>query len=110
MPNITIVEEQPLTIIEMKEKLAVVEKRDKEMSMKAQKTKTYLAAYAPKTNKVEGYKKKLLDLQISRLKERHMVKLIDLMPKDIDEIRTIFAGENLTLKQEDLTKILQTLK
>ena len=94
MPNITIIEEKPLTLSEMKEKLAEIEKRDKGLSLKAQKTKDYLATYVPRVKKVDDLKKALQDLQISRLKERNMVKLIDLKPKDIDEIRTIFAGEN----------------
>jgi DNA-directed RNA polymerase subunit F len=110
MPNITIVEEKPLTLIELKEKILAVEKRDNELSMKAQKTRDYLAEHASKSKKVEELKKALADLQISRLKERHIVKLIDLAPKNIDEIRSIFAGENLTVKQEDLTRILDTLK
>lgn len=110
MPNITIIEEKPLTLIEFKEKLVDIEKRDKEISMKAQKTKDYLTAYASKTKKVADARKSLQDLQISRLKERHIIKLIDLSPKNIDEIRSIFSGENLTVKQEDLNRILEALK
>lgn len=110
MPNITIIEEKPLTLIEFKEKLAEVEKADKEISMKAQKTRDYLGTYASKTKKVADIRKNLQELQISRLKERHITKLIDLSPKNIDEIRLIFSGENLTVKQEDLNRILEALK
>ena len=62
------------------------------------------------SKKVKEVRKKLEELGISRLKPRHVNKIIDIMPKDIGSLRAVFAGENITLKQEDLKKILECLK
>ena len=32
------------------------------------------------------------------------------MPKDTDSIKALFTGESVTLKQEDLQKVLECLK
>lgn len=111
MSSIEVIEEKPLTLAEMREKLVEVQKRDKELNLRAKKTKEYLDHFAGlKLKKIEEIKKKLEGLKISRLKERHIVKLIDILPKDLGSLRLIFSGENVTLKQEDLTKILNILK
>ena len=54
--------------------------------------------------------KELEKLNIPRLKERQMVKIIDILPTDIDSLRTLLIGENLIIKQEDLIKIVDVVK
>ena len=51
-----------------------------------------------------------MKLNISRLKDKHINKIVDLLPNDVDDLKSILSGENLTLKQEDLTKIVETIK
>ena len=111
MAEIIIKNETPLSPIELKEKLEDIKKRDKTLNPKALKTMEYLDKFA-KINKkqAEEIKKKIQELDISRIKEKHVAKLIDLMPEDIDSLKIIFASENLTLKQEDLQKILEIIK
>ena len=111
MGRIEIIEEKPLTLIETKELLLKIEKRDKEISTRIQKTKEYLNKFAKLTKKeVKELKEKLLKLNITRLKEKTIAKIIDLQPNDIDSLRTILTAENLTLKQEDLQKIIECFK
>ena len=111
MAEIIIKNEVPLSPIELKEKLEEIKKRDKTLSSKALKTMEYLDKFR-KINKkqAEEIKKKIQELNISRIKDKHVAKLIDLMPEDIDSLKIIFASENLTLKQEDLQKILEIIK
>lgn len=110
MSEITILSEKPLTLSELKEKLAKIEKRDKELSFRANKTKEYLANFTVKEKGISALKKKIEELNISRIKERHIVKLIDVMPKDIDSLKMILSGESLTLKEEDYQKLLEALQ
>lgn len=111
MGRIEIIEEKPLTMVETRELLSQIEKRDKELPTRTQKTKEYLNKFAKLSIKeVNELKEKLLKLNITRLKERTIAKLIDVNPKDIDSLRTILTAENLTLKQEDLQKIVECLK
>lgn len=109
MPEIEIINEAPLTLNELKTKLDAVKKRDKEIGFRANKTSEYLASFTTKKPK-EDLRKKIEGLNISRLKDRHIAKLVDVQPEDMESVRTLFIGENLTLKQEDLKRITECLK
>ena len=110
MGDITVLSETPLTMSELKEKLAKIEKRDKELNFRANKTKEYIANFSIKEKGIAELKKKLEELSIGRVKDRHIAKLIDLNPKDADSIKVILSGEALTLKEEDYNKILDVLQ
>lgn len=111
MAEIIIKNEIPLSLINVKEKLEEIKKRDKALSQKASRTVEYAERFT-KINKKQAVEinKKIQELNISRIKDKHIAKLTDLMPDDIDSLRIIFASENLTLKQEDLQKILEIIK
>lgn len=110
MADIKIMEEKPLTLAELKEKLEVIEKRDKDISFRANKTKEYLNAFSiKKLKEVETLKKKIEELNVPRLKDRHIAKIIDISPKDMDSLRLLLSGEAITVRDEDLKKILSLL-
>lgn len=110
MSEVTVISEKPLTMAELKEKLAKIEKRDKELGFRANKTKEYLGNFALKEKNVAAIKKKMEALEIPRMKDRHIAKLIDMNPKDADSIKVILSGESLTLKEEDYAKIVDALQ
>ena len=111
MSDIEVIEETPISLLELKEKLEVVKKRDKELNFRGNKTEDYLNALSKMhSKKAEELNKELASLDISRLKERQLKKIVDVQPKDIDSLRSILSGENLTLKTEDLDKIVATVK
>ncbi len=105
-----ILTEKPITMLEVKEVLESIEKKN-ELSVKSKKTKEYLNTFVKlDKKKVEEFKKKLEKLDISRLRDRHIVKIIDLMPDNTDSLKVILSGENITLKVEDLEKIISIVK
>lgn len=53
-------------------------------------------------------KKKLEDLELMKLKIEHIVKIIDFMPEDAEELNKIFIGINLD--EDETKKILETVK
>lgn len=111
MVEMKITEEKPLTLVELSEKIDKIKKRDKELGSRAERIKEYLNKFVKlKTKRVGELKKELDNLNIPRLKERHMVKLIDILPRDMDSLKMIFAGEDVTIKQDDLEKILNVIK
>lgn len=111
MANVEIVNEVPLTMAELKEKIEEIKKRDKELKPRTLKTHEYLEKFVSiKGKDAIKIKEELLKLQIPRLKERHIIKIIDIMPKDVETLKLIFVGENITIKQDDLEKILNALK
>ena len=100
-------EKKPVTISEAKEILKEV-KRQNYVQKQA-------LEYATKFSKLSVTKSKklideLLEAGIPRIKDRHLVKLADLMPHTHDEMRAIFAKEEITLTKQDLDKVLEILK
>ena len=111
MPDIEIINETPLTMHEMKEKLESLKKELKEeFPQRATKTFEYINSFAKDKKNIEESLKKLQSLDIARLKPRHIVKVLDIYPDDIETLKAIFTGENITLKQDDLKKILECIK
>jgi DNA-directed RNA polymerase subunit F len=107
MAELEIINEHPITMGELKEKLDAI-KKNHELGFRATKTEEYLNTFTKqKVKDIEEKKKKLKDLNILRLKETHIAKIIDLQPKDMDSLKAIFAGENVSLKQEDMKRVLE---
>jgi DNA-directed RNA polymerase subunit F len=48
-------------------------------------------------------------LQIEKLNKAHAVALVDLMPKNADEVRLIFAKERFVLEDGDINKVLEAV-
>ena len=49
-------------------------------------------------------------LDMAKIKREHMVKIVDLMPEDAEDLRKIFAGGDVTLSQDETNSILEKLK
>src|SRR3989344_6273914 len=108
MANLDVINETPLSMQELKDKLDDIKKRDKDLNPRGIKTYDYINKFLKKDTKKN--KEKLGELGILRLKDKHINKIIYLLPKDVDELKSILQGENLTLKTEDLRKIIEAIK
>lgn len=110
MSEISVVSENPLTMAELKDRLSELKKKQ-DLSFRGNKTLDYLNIFSKATNKaVDGMKEKMKALELVRLKERHIAKIIDIMPENAEGLKTLLANENITLKEEELNKILACLK
>jgi DNA-directed RNA polymerase subunit F len=110
MSEFVILEEAPLTMVELKEQLATIGTEEIPLSFRGQKTKAYLESFVDTDAKETlGYVEQIEALQIPRLKPRHVVKILDVMPKDLDSLRMVFSNETITIKEEDLKKILNVI-
>ena len=108
--NINIVKETPMCLSEAKTELERIKERDKELNFRAQKTIDYLDQML----KLEGKKaKELVDklakLEIPRLKEQHVCKLADIMPVTVEEVKAVLQGYAVTITNENLKKIADTI-
>jgi len=104
---IEIIEENPISLVGVKGIL----KGKKELSERELKVKEYIDVFGKLDKKKEAeLRKKLNSLEISRLKDRHIVKIIDLLPEDVDDLKVLMSGEPLSLKQEDIKKIVNVVK
>ncbi len=67
----------------------------------------YAEKYAKlELSKAKQLKKKILELGYD---EKVAAKIVDILPKDADDVRIIFARERYKLKQEDINKILEAV-
>lgn len=106
-----IIEQKPLTMTELKEELHKIKKRDKELNFRANKTEEYLSQFSKYDYaKVKELMEKIDKLKIPRLKEEYLIKIIDLMPTTVDDLRSLLQGYTVTVKTENMKKIVEIIK
>jgi len=110
MSKAEVLEKIPVSLTELKSELTAIEKRDGELGFRAGKTKEYVSFFADlsKTAFVD-FKKQLEALQIPRLKDDHIVKILDVMPKSVDELSVVLQGYTLTVSKENMKSIIDVL-
>lgn len=109
MVKIEIISETPVSMGDVKEKLDEIKKRDNEIGFRSGKTQEFLHALSLE-KKSKEFVKKIEELNIPRLKPEHAIKIVDLMPKTVDELKTILQGYTLTVTNENLSKIVKVLE
>lgn len=98
-------ESYPITLAEARELLKKIETdRAKAVADFIKKFTKLTAAEAIKLRQA------IKELNIVKLKEEDIIKLIDFKPEDAEDIRKIFAGSELSLDQDEITKVLEALK
>ena len=106
MADIEIVEQRPLSLIEVKESLSLHKEKFKELNFRSQKVEGYVQDFAAVDKEKAIELEKKLSEAVQKLKERHIKKIIDVMPADLNQVKTIFTGEAINLKQEELKQIV----
>lgn len=48
--------------------------------------------------------------EVIKTSDETLVSIVDLLPKDRDELRMIFSRENFSLKDDEINKILEIVK
>ncbi len=105
-----IINETPILMGEVKEVLSELKKKE-ELNFRAQKTLDYLEQVVKLDNKKQQeLKKKLEDLNVSRLRDVQIIKIINVMPKTEDELKVVLEGYNITLTKEQLQKIVSVIQ
>jgi len=111
MPNPQIMEETPITLVELKADLEKIEKRDKELNYRSNKTKEYIHNFVNLSkDQKEELNKKLVDLDMVRLKDAHIIKIIDFLPKDVEELKVILQAYPVNMPKKDMESIIAIVK
>ena len=111
MASVKLVGEKPISLAELKSRLQDIETRDKELNFRGNKVKDYLNKVVKlNLDKSIELKQNLEKLDIPRIKDRQLIKIIDILPEDIEEVRALFSGETTTITQESMEKIVETVK
>lgn len=103
-----ILSEKSLDMYQMKEELDKIKKRDKELNFRANKTEDYLNQFTAVKN-TDKLVEKIAKLNIPRLKDQHISKIIDMMPATLDDLKAVLQGYTVTLNQESMKKIVSTV-
>ncbi|MBR9692055.1 hypothetical protein GOV06_04685 [Candidatus Woesearchaeota archaeon] len=102
-----IIKEHPINMVELKEELELIKKRDKELGVISAKTDEYLHQFVSLSLKqAQELEKKLRDLKISRLKDEFIIKIIDTMPATVDGLKTLLQGYVVSINQDDMKKVV----
>lgn len=75
---------------------------------KAKMTSTFIKKFtklsSSEAEKIFGNLKKI---NIEKLKDEDLTKIVDFMPDDADSLRKIFMGSDVSLEQDEISKILE---
>jgi DNA-directed RNA polymerase subunit F len=111
MTNPEIIEEKTLSLVDVKKAVKAIEKRDTELGLLSQKTKEYMDASINISNKdQEVLRKGLGGLKLARLKPEYINKIIDFLPKDVEELKIVLQAYPLTLPKKDQQAIVDEVK
>ena len=108
MADVQIMAETPINMYQLKKELEKIRKRDNELNFRANRTEEYLQQVATFKNPEELYEK-IIKLNISRLKDMHVHKIVDIAPATIAELKTLLQGYTITINNESMKKILDAL-
>ncbi len=109
--NPKIQEQTPISIYDLKKEITKIKKRKKELSIRTGKTEEYINQYTVlKQSQAESLEKDIIKLNIPRLKEHHIKKLLDLLPASVEELKVIFSGYTLTVNKDNQQKIISVIK
>ena len=98
-----------LTLAEVKEELS--KRKSEDENERIESTLTYAKKFSKiKPEKVKDIKKELQGLDLMKLKERFIIKIIDILPEDSEDLKKIFVGEDVSLDQNEIDKILGIIK
>lgn len=106
-----IISEKPITLTELKQEIEEIQKRDKELNFRVGKTEEYLSHFMILSKaKEDELIKKLEKLNIPRLKDIHITKIVDIVPKTVDELKIILQGYTITVNNDNIKKIVDIIK
>ena len=105
-----ILEKIPMNVVEVKAALDKVKESEPELNFRATKTYEYCEDFAHMSVKdAKELLEKLQALEISRLKDTHFHKLIDLMPMSEKHVKIILSSMNVTPTAENCKKIAELM-
>ena len=108
MADVQIISETSMSIYQLKKELERIKKRDNELNFRANKTEEYLSQVATLKNADELFEK-IMKLNIPRLKEQHVHKIIDIAPTTVNELKAILQAYPITINNESMKKIVDTI-
>ncbi len=104
------ISQEPVTLAELKEEIARIKQREKEPSIRVTKLEDYLNSFVELTpEQGKALRAAIGKLAINRLKEEHICKIIDTLPRTTGELKIVMQGYALSLTNDALNKIVEAV-
>ena len=101
-----LIEEAPMTIAEAKAEIDHIKERDGVLSFRGTKCEEYFNDFSSITHaKASELQKKLKELNVARLRDEHIVKIVDILPKTAEEVKVVFQGSPVSISKKDMEQI-----
>jgi len=98
--------ETPMSLVEVKAEIERIKQRDPQLNFRTGKCEEYVNDIVSlSAEQASAVRKKLRELGISRLKEEHIIKVVDLLPKTPEDVRIVLQGSASHLAKKDLEQI-----
>ena len=108
--KVDVVGEKATSIAEVKHLLEKLKEKG-DLNFRAQKTLDYVQSVSSLDKKrADELKAHLEKLNISRLKEAHIQKIIDLLPKTAEDVKVVTQAFSVSLSQDALKKIADAVQ
>jgi DNA-directed RNA polymerase subunit F len=105
-----IINEIPISMVELKEELDKIKERDKELNFRANKTEEYINQFIKlDSKKAKELIEKINKLKIPRLKDQHISKIIDILPRKPEDLKAVLQGYTITVNNENLKKVVNVI-
>ena len=105
-----VLEKTPMNTAEVKAALVYIREQETELNFRAQKTEEYAQDFGRISVKdAKELYDKIKALDIARLKDSTIHKLIDLMPTNEKHVKIILGTYNLTVTQDNCKKIAEAI-
>ncbi len=110
MPAPQFIEQRSLSLSHVKEITKEFEERDKELGFFSTRVKEYVQEFVTLSQSQEQkLYKKLQGLELTRLKEEHIAKIIDFLPRDANELKIVLSAYPLSIPKKDQDAIVAAL-
>ncbi len=105
-----IISQTPVSMAELKLEIEKIKKREKEPSIRVTKVEDYLNSLS---HLAADKEKKLTDeikkLDIPRLKDEHVIKIADILPRTVDDMKIAMQGYVLSISNDNIKKIVNAV-
>lgn len=110
MVNPQLMGETAVSLSDIQEYVAQMEKRSPTLDLRTTKTKEFVESFATLSKeKRDKLRKKLAGLDILRLKEAQIVKILDFLPTTADDVRILLQGYPVSLSKKDMERIVEVV-
>ena len=110
MSKPALLEEKEMSLSEVKEQIDTIKKRDGELNFRGQKLEEYLSSFHMlKAADAKKLRDSIVKLDVPRLKDAHIAKIIDILPTNVEMLKTVFQGQPVTISSDNMKKIVSTV-